>query len=168
MVRQTTSQLEFFPEGYFIWVGWLNSFVVRLHKESCSWQWYAACHRLCDFSNSTTFITIESNSSDQASNHTKKNPNTLIVWHLAMHDINQLPARVERTPDPTRTPKVIGGQNRPEIPKPIECQGPDIKDNCLFHINWDIFFMIAVFMVPEFWKLLADQLIGCNPAYSLT
>ena len=52
-----------------------------------------------------------------------------------MHDINQLPARVERTPDPTRPPKVIDGQNGPEITKPIECQGPDIKDNCLFHYH---------------------------------
>ena len=49
---------------------------------------------------------------------------------------------------------------RPELPDPIECQGPDIKDECLFHIDCAIFFMSTVFMVPEFWKLLPDQSIG--------
>ena len=34
---------------------------------------------------------------------------------------------------------------------PVEFQGPDIKDNCLFYIICAIFFMSAVFMVLEFW-----------------
>ena len=38
----------------------------------------------------------------------------------------------------------------PEIPNPIECQGPDIiKDNCLFQRNCRIFFMNAVIIVSE-------------------
>ena len=41
-------------------------------------------------------------------------------------------------------------KTQPEIPDPIECQGPDIKNNCLFHIDCAIFSLIAVFMVPEF------------------
>ena len=42
-------------------------------------------------------------------------------------------------------------KSRPDIPDPIECKGPDIKDNCFFHIDCTIFFMSTV---PEFWKLL--------------
>ena len=63
-----------------------------------------------------------------------------------------MPLGVERTPDPSLTRLVIGAQNptqdtRPEIPDPIECQGPDIKDNCLFNSDCTIFFMSTV---PEF------------------
>ena len=56
---------------------------------------------------------------------------------------------------------------RGEIPDPIERQGPDIKENWSFHINSAIFFVSSVFTVPEFWKLLPDQFIGYNSAYSL-
>ena len=52
-----------------------------------------------------------------------------------------------------RTPNLDTSGNRcakPDPRYPIECQGPDIKDNCLFHIYWTIFFMSAVFLVPEF------------------
>ena len=51
--------------------------------------------------------------------------------------------------DPTRTLQVKVHKTRPEIPDPIERQGPDIKDNCLFHIKLVIFIMSAVLMVPE-------------------
>ena len=44
-------------------------------------------------------------------------------------------------------PKTKKPKTRPEIPDPIECQGPDIKDTCLFYISCAIFFMSAVFMV---------------------
>ena len=46
-------------------------------------------------------------------------------------------------------------------------RGPDIQDNWLFHINCVIFFMSAVFMVPELWKLLPDPSFGYNSIYSL-
>ena len=58
-------------------------------------------------------------------------------------------------------------KTRSEIPDSIECQGPDIKGNCLFYINCAIFFTSAVSMVPEFWKLLPGQSIGYNLLYSL-
>ena len=46
----------------------------------------------------------------------------------------------ERTPDPGTS------GNRCD---PIECQDPDIEENCLFHINCAVFFVSSVFIMPE-------------------
>ena len=53
-------------------------------------------------------------------------------------------------------------ETRPEIHDPMECQGPVIKISCLFYINCAIFFMSAVFIVLEFWRLLANKSISYN------
>ena len=67
---------------------------------------------------------------------------------------------VERTPD-LKTAGNRYAEPYPNYPTRLCAKALiDIKDNCLFHMNCAIFFMSAVFIVSEFWKLLPDQLVS--------
>ena len=68
---------------------------------------------------------------------------------------------------PTRTCQVIGARNLTWDTRPDWVPWSSYHGYLLFHINFAIYFMGSVIMVPEFWKLLPNQSIGYDFAYTL-